>query len=624
MRVILSFVLFFFSLDVISIPKDSSCVNQEEKLYLNSFLKKSADFDFNKNLSCDMDENTLSFKKGRYLFNIGEYREALELFQELLVSQIDKEKSSVAYYIGKIYYQTGDYNQAINYYKISMDNENHKNDAMFQVGRCYHKLESYELSNETYFSMIQLQPNSHASWNNIGVNFEQMGDYTRSLQFYRIADSIVDGKEPLYQSNIIQALKQCNQLNNAREYANQAYNNYPDYVRITVKYASIHNKLGQNKKAIEIVRPLLNKKPKDPDLNFQVGYSYGQLGMPDSALKYYYEDIKYGYNRYGTLQNISSIYRVLGKFDLSLKCIQRSLAIKPNHRNSLHGLINLYTWMKEPNNALAALKNYLEVLGYNEEKNANLVGYTLLEAKRYEEALPYFIASIYLKPDISKAYNNLGRCYAKLGKYKKADSLFSIAITIDSTNSYIYHNRASMHYDIGNKSFACEDLKKAIHFEYNWIIDSTLMELSKSYCDGVNIDRKILFHGYSGDLLEYSNNYSFIELMTNSKMELSIFDTSDVFIEKKKEVSLENNSLKETNKYNLYPNPTTGNFKIEFKEKVMSFRIFDSSGNIIRFKKASKENIVKFDISDQPNGQYFVIASDDSDVKFTDVIILSR
>ena len=56
----------------------------------------------------------------------------------------------------------------------------------------------------------------------------------------------------------------------------------------------------------------------------------------------------------------------------------------------------------------------------------------------------------------------------------------------------------------------------------------------------------------------------------------------------------------------IYPNPTTGLFKLEFNGTVLKIQIFNMLGEIVLHEEASGKNEIQIDISKNPPGIYFV------------------
>jgi tetratricopeptide (TPR) repeat protein len=87
-------------------------------------------------------------------------------------------------------------------------------------------------------------------------------------------------------------------------------------------------KSGQQQAALEILLPLLTAAPTDPDLNYQIAWTYDSMGKESDAISFYETALKNGLkeDREGAFLGMGSTYRCLGKYERSLQTFDRALA----------------------------------------------------------------------------------------------------------------------------------------------------------------------------------------------------------------------------------------------------------------------------------------------------------
>lgn len=616
----LFFIVQFVAIHANEILIDTTCVNLEEKLYLQYFIGNFENETPKRILKkCNLVQEEVSFKEAKFKYNTGKLSESKLLFAKIAKDAKGKELAHANYYLGLISYYQQSYNEAIGFYKKAESYRTYQGSLNFEYGQCYYALKLYKESVKFYSKILKIDQSRSSVWNNIGVNAEAMGDNNTSLYCYLVADSLAEGTNPLYKSNIIEALKDLGRKEEALSYAKLAYQQFPNYSRIVDRYGLVLGYLNRYEEAKPIMKKFLNDNGDDADIYFRLGYSYDLTGGIDSAFYYYYKSLAINPNQEALLHNMSLLYRIIGKFDLALKYVHASLEVDKEHKNAWNGLVNIHTWMHNYEKAVEAAKVFAEKYPSDPDIHA-MLGYTTMLNGDYEKAIPYFFEDLKIDSIDSKPYNNLGKCYAKLGQFSKAKVYFKKAIEQDSTNSYIYHNRASMYLDLQEYDLACIDLRKAIQEEYNWVIDSTLYQLVDDHCNDINLNRRINFHGYKGNLIDMQNR-SFIDLIEGAEKDYEMLKVSDSLSIKQYESELSKDLNTSNKRYSVYPNPTSGNLTIQYSMDLEYIKVFDSKGVQILFERGDSSKKMSLDLSSFGNGIYLVIASNNKEVVFTEQIV---
>ncbi len=92
----------------------------------------------------------------------------------------------------------------------------------------------------------------------------------------------------------------------------------------------------------------------------------------------------------------------------------------------------------------------------------NLMGLTLTNLGRYQDALKSFMEVKRLNPNYAKAYANLAGAYIKLGNFDKAIENYNEAEKLDPTYPALYNNRGYIKYLKGRYGEAEKDFKEEI------------------------------------------------------------------------------------------------------------------------------------------------------------------
>lgn len=86
--------------------------------------------------------------------------------------------------------------------------------------------------------------------------------------------------------------------------------------------------------AMSILRTLLQSHPHDPNLNYQIAWTFDYMGKESDAAPYYETALANGLteDREGAFLGLGSTYRCLGEYEKSLKVFDRGIKEFPENR----------------------------------------------------------------------------------------------------------------------------------------------------------------------------------------------------------------------------------------------------------------------------------------------------
>lgn len=106
-------------------------------------------------------------------------------------------------------------------------------------------------------------------------------------------------------------------------------------MRQKIEEAISLRKNGQQQGTLEALLPLLKTAPTDPDLNYQIAWTYDSMGKESEAISFYEAALKNGLkeDREGAFLGMGSTYRCLGEYEKSLQIFDQALAEFPEVRS---------------------------------------------------------------------------------------------------------------------------------------------------------------------------------------------------------------------------------------------------------------------------------------------------
>ncbi|MBD2088255.1 CHAT domain-containing tetratricopeptide repeat protein [Coleofasciculus sp. FACHB-542] len=342
------------------------------------------------------DEALRLYQLGIQQLNKGQFREALETFEQILITfkaiGHRQGEGTILHNIGFAYANLGQYPQALAYFQQALAIAQEMSDKVTEgktlngIGQVYNSLGQYSQALESYQKALAItkkigdKTTEGMTLTNMGVVYDNLGQYPQALESYQQALAII------------------------QEIGNKVvvYDNLSQYPQALESY----------QQALAIVQEIGNKVTQGIILN-NMGVVYGRLGQDSQALESYQQGLAIAQeigNKVGegtTLHNIGEVYRHQGQYPQALKYFQQALAIAQEMSDK------------------AAEGMALHNIGAAYDKRG-----------QYPQALKYFQQALAIRTEIgdkageSATLNNIGGVYNTQGKYAQAETTLFAAIEI--------------------------------------------------------------------------------------------------------------------------------------------------------------------------------------------------
>uniref|UniRef100_F6XAQ8 dolichyl-phosphate-mannose--protein mannosyltransferase n=1 Tax=Ciona intestinalis TaxID=7719 RepID=F6XAQ8_CIOIN len=164
----------------------------------------------------------------------------------------------------------------------------------------------------------------------------------------------------------------------------------------------------------------------------------------------------------GRNQEAKTVYRETAKLD------DRGLKDPRSHAHAqISALYNLGCLLAEEGNHVAAVSAYQKAIGrkathYKYHSILNMLGQSLYQLGRIEEAERSFKLSLAEKPDHVPSHLTYARLLEKVGKISHAEKLYKNAIQMEPSNPVSYQHYSRLHINRGMYTEASKLLDKAI------------------------------------------------------------------------------------------------------------------------------------------------------------------
>ncbi|MGB6301495.1 MAG: tetratricopeptide repeat protein [Rivularia sp. (in: cyanobacteria)] len=377
------------------------------------------------------DEALRLYKLGEQQLNRGEYREALNNFQQALVifREIGERKSEgvILNNIGEVYRSLGEYPKALDYYQQSLAIDKQVDDkagegiTLNNIGLVYRNLGEYAKALDYYQKSLAIhkqvgnKAEEGSTLNNIGAVYRSLGEYPKALDYLQ------------------QSLAIFKQIGDKAGVGNTISN-----------IGLVYYDLGEYPKALDYYQQALAIKKQVGDKSGEgtilnnIGLVYDDLGDYAKALNYYQKSLaikKQVGDKSGegsTLNNIGAVYRNLGEYTKALDYYQKSLAIIKQVGNNavesatLNNIAFLFKTQKQPKLAIVFYK-----------KSVNISE----QIRKQLKTLPKQQQESYTKT-IAHTYRNLANLLISQDRILEAQQVLDL-LKIQELNDYLTQVRGS-------------------------------------------------------------------------------------------------------------------------------------------------------------------------------------
>lgn len=194
---------------------------------------------------------------------------------------------------------------------------------------------------------------------------------------------------------------------------------------------------------------------------------------------FYEKMLEYAPNSFKLLNNLGSVYRIIGKYDDAIVLYKKAIENNPNYANAYNNLGLTYKEIHKNDESLVMFKKAIEISPNLIEAYNNLA-YLYNDIGKTDEAIVMLKKAIEINPYYEDAYYNLGNLYYEIGKRDEAIFMFNKVISLNPDYIEAYNNLAVLYHTIGKNKEAELLLKKALEINPNFKeVQENLEKLNK-------------------------------------------------------------------------------------------------------------------------------------------------
>jgi tetratricopeptide (TPR) repeat protein/tRNA A-37 threonylcarbamoyl transferase component Bud32 len=198
-------------------------------------------------------------------------------------------------------------------------------------------------------------------------------------------------------------------------------------------------KAGRGAEGEAVLRDLLRRQPKNPELLFYLANALREQKKLDEAVAAYRKAIELKHDLADAHNNLGIALYDQKKWDEAVAAYRKAIVLKSDYAVAYNNLGNALAEQQKLDEAVAAYRQAID-LKPDDAVAYNNLGNVLREQKKLDEAVAAYRKAIELKPDLAEAYNNLGIALTAQKKLEEALAAFRKAIELKPDSPVPYYN----------------------------------------------------------------------------------------------------------------------------------------------------------------------------------------
>lgn len=445
-------------------------------------------------LSCLEDINQC-LQEAYKLHNVGSFAEAEKLYQRAL--DIDGDNAEALHLLGRLYGQTGKYENAIGSLEHAISLRSDFTDAMLDLGNVHRLRGDLEQAEGYYQRVLEQEPDNILACRNLGGLLKQTGnvdeaeqhlrkaiqlapDFTNareelvSLLFERKAFSEALGllqneiqrrpKDPFILYNIALVHNAQGEEMKAIDAFNKAIDLNPEYAEPYIGLSQLLFHKGEKKDAENVLRRLVDINPSSAEGYCHLGMHLFNQGKLDDAYLFLEKAIAQKYDYSLAYLYLALVQIKQSAYDDAMDNLQLAVYYTPDMAEAY---LHMGMMLEKFEGYDEAIENFEKVLEHKAEDVQALchLGISLHKQEKDDEALVWFNRVLEIEPEQPDTLNYIGKIFREQGNFELAEQ--SVRKVLESNPGFMtaYTTLACIYDDMGKFEDSVKVLDKALEIE---------------------------------------------------------------------------------------------------------------------------------------------------------------
>jgi len=224
-----------------------------------------------------------------------------------------------------------------------------------------HQNNNLQNAKNYYQKVLEIDSSHEKANNNLGVLFQDSGDYKKAIICYEKVIEINPSYAHAYYNlgNLFRKLKESQK---AKEFYEKVIKIDPSYVNAHSNLGGIFNELGDHQKAIICYEKVIKIDPSYLNAHYNLGVTFQELGDNQKAKICYEKTIAINPNYVNAHNSLGNIFQELGEFQKEFNCYLKAIVVDSNNVNSINNLTSSLQRFKFSNELKKNKNNFKKLI----------------------------------------------------------------------------------------------------------------------------------------------------------------------------------------------------------------------------------------------------------------------
>lgn len=256
--------------------------------------------------------------------------------KEYIGKKLLKTKSFEFFYnIGIDFYAQKDYENAINNFKLALEQAEVKPQVYYNLALSYQYMKNYDMAIVTYNKFLELNNNDYDGLYNLALTYYMKENFSKAVEFFEKCIEIKKDEDGI--KSLILAYLSQNEVQKASDFADQILQIPGNGIKLYYTIAKVfENKNSFNKeftyidKAIEMYSKIIEKDPAYFDAYLSISICYAKKGEWENSVVFCQKALEVNPKAYEANNQMGLVYYCCNEVKEAVKYYETALKLKPN------------------------------------------------------------------------------------------------------------------------------------------------------------------------------------------------------------------------------------------------------------------------------------------------------
>jgi tetratricopeptide (TPR) repeat protein len=335
--------------------------NEHIRLGKESYLKKyyrDASAEFNEVLESDAGDSDKAIALtylGMISTDTGDYAQAVEYFRRALL--YDRDNPEILKHLALALRYKKDYNEAISQVKLSLEKSPRDVDALILLGNIYFEMARYSDAADQYRKALEAEPENATVLYNLATALLKTGDDFAATEYLKKAASLDRLGEVAHRSLSMLGILfiEKGDYGQAEDYLKKALALRPSSAVDHYNLGIVYLRLSKNDEALQEFSQAEEHSASEEKMLENLGSMYSRLNQYDKSISVY-EKLLMGNNRnIRILSRMGEIYYKKGELDKAYDIYKKITLIEPASENARNAYLNMGNILDDANDSMKLL-----------------------------------------------------------------------------------------------------------------------------------------------------------------------------------------------------------------------------------------------------------------------------